>query len=75
LKPLFFLYIFPFVHHAPSNPNLPPPLRSGLYGAVRVENRAEPVRWCYYCKKAHNLSEFASAAYGKPKKIACCPRG
>ena len=54
------------------------PLHRRVSDGVCVRNHANLVRWCYYCKKVHDISEFArgQAAYGKASKIlACCIRG
>ena len=42
---------------------------------VAVDTGDALMRWCYHCKKAHELSAFADSVIGLSRKLATCERG
>jgi hypothetical protein len=42
---------------------------------VAVDTGDALMRWCYHCKKAHELGAFADSVIGLSRKLATCERG
>ena len=51
------------------------PAHRRVTSGVAVDTGDALMRWCYHCKKAHELSAFADSVIGLSRKLATCERG
>ena len=51
------------------------PAHRRVTSGVAVDTGDELMRWCYHCKKAHELGAFADSVIGQSRKLATCERG
>ena len=51
------------------------PAHRRVTSGVAVDTGDELMRWCYHCKKAHELGAFADSVIGLSRKLATCERG
>ena len=51
------------------------PVHRRVTSGVAVDTGDALMRWCYHCKKAHELSAFADSVIGLSRKLATCERG
>ena len=51
------------------------PAHRRVTSGVAVDTGDALMRWCYHCKKAHELGAFADSVIGLSRKLATCERG
>ena len=51
------------------------PAHRRVTSGVAVDTGDGLMRWCYHCKKAHELGAFADSVIGLSRKLATCERG